>query len=234
MELFSRSQVCGDFASCDYAWRCPSKTRDAHCERHGTWHESLIACVYPPRGFFWSLLRKKCSTESESQVNLSRVKSRGWREQGKCRMNTVLFSRRAFSGKGGHFGFGTCTDLSTPHARKTWHRSYMTRTRLMRMRFSTRNEGTWFTTLLSNEEIMKSWIVLCRVKAFGFLLFAGRKANPSLRRVRPQVGLKSQEMRVRPPSRSSSKPVLPQAAYKVFFSDISILALLVRYFFFSY
>jgi len=50
--------------------------------------------------------------------------------------------RRAFSGGGGHFGFRTCTDLSMPHARKTWHSSCMTGILLMRMRFSTRNEGT--------------------------------------------------------------------------------------------
>jgi len=56
--------------------------------------------------------------------------------------SSFLFSRRAFSGGGGHFGFRTCTDLSMPHARKTWHSSRMTGILLMRMRFSTRNEGT--------------------------------------------------------------------------------------------
>ena len=55
---------------------------------------------------------------------------------------SFLFSRRVFSGEGGHCGFGTCTDLSMPHGRKTWHRSYTTGILLMRMRFSTRNQGT--------------------------------------------------------------------------------------------
>ncbi|XP_069337730.1 uncharacterized protein [Eulemur rufifrons] len=49
--------------------------------------------------------------------------------------------RRAFSADGGHFGLGICTDLSMPHARKTWQRSCTTRTLLMRRRFSTRMQG---------------------------------------------------------------------------------------------
>ncbi|XP_078298226.1 uncharacterized protein LOC144615224 [Panthera onca] len=35
------------------------------------------------RGFFGSLLRKRCSEESDNQVNLRRIKYRGWRRQGK-------------------------------------------------------------------------------------------------------------------------------------------------------
>ncbi|XP_060146959.1 LOW QUALITY PROTEIN: leucine-rich repeat-containing protein 37A3-like [Globicephala melas] len=49
--------------------------------------------------------------------------------------------RRAFSGQGGHFmprACRLCVDLSTPHARKTWHKSYMTGSLLMRMRYSIR------------------------------------------------------------------------------------------------
>ncbi|XP_012515116.1 PREDICTED: leucine-rich repeat-containing protein 37B-like, partial [Propithecus coquereli] len=49
---------------------------------------------------------------------------------------------RAFSGSGGHFGLRICTDLSMPDARKTWQRSCMTRSLLMRRRFSTRMQGS--------------------------------------------------------------------------------------------
>ncbi|CAD7679170.1 unnamed protein product [Nyctereutes procyonoides] len=60
------------------------------------------------RFFFHSLLHKRCSIERESQ-------SRGNAEL----TMSFLFSRRAFSGEGGHFGFGTCRDLSMPHGKKT-------------------------------------------------------------------------------------------------------------------
>ena len=52
-----------------------------------------------------------------------------------------LSSRRAFSGEGSHFGLGICIGLSTPHARKTWHRSYTTGSLLMRIRYSIRMQG---------------------------------------------------------------------------------------------
>lgn len=85
--LFSRSQVWGDFARCDYRLRyslSPNKTRGICCERHGKWHESLIVCLFfPPRSFF-RFLRKKRSTDSESKVNLRRIKHCGQKEQEKC------------------------------------------------------------------------------------------------------------------------------------------------------
>ncbi|XP_059764429.1 leucine-rich repeat-containing protein 37A2-like isoform X3 [Balaenoptera ricei] len=62
--------------------------------------------------------------------------------QGKVRV------RRAFSGEGGHFGLGICIGLSTPHARKTWHRSYTTGSLLMRMRYSIRMQDSSGCTLM--------------------------------------------------------------------------------------
>ncbi|XP_072603067.1 lysozyme C-like [Vulpes vulpes] len=63
--------------------------------------------------------------------------------------------RRAFSGEGGHFGFDTCTDLSMPHGRKIWHRSYRKGILLMRMRFSTRNQGLCLAFVESRFNISK-------------------------------------------------------------------------------
>ncbi|XP_022375616.1 leucine-rich repeat-containing protein 37B-like [Enhydra lutris kenyoni] len=140
------------------------------------------------RGFFRSLLRKRCSSENENQVNLSRIKPVAAESMGNAELtSSFLFSRRAFSGEGGHFGFGTCTDLSMPHARKTWHRSYTTRILLMRMRFSTRNQER-------------------KVKP------QQRRLRPQIRL------LKSWVRRARPPQRPSrSEPILPQATYRVYF-----------------
>ena len=48
-------------------------------------------CVcFPPRGFFGFLLRKRCSGESESEVNLRRTECRGQRKEGRCRLNISL------------------------------------------------------------------------------------------------------------------------------------------------
>ncbi|XP_057570736.1 leucine-rich repeat-containing protein 37A3-like isoform X1 [Hippopotamus amphibius kiboko] len=94
------------------------------------------------RGFFPFLLRKRSSREGESQVTLRRVTYCGWRKQGDAELIfPFLCSRRAFTGEGGHFGLGIHIDRSAPHARKTWHRSYTTRSLLMRMRFSRRMRG---------------------------------------------------------------------------------------------
>ncbi|XP_048970620.1 uncharacterized protein [Canis lupus baileyi] len=70
--------------------------------------------------------------------------------------------RRVFSGEGGHCGFGTCTDLSMPHGRKTWHRSYTTGILLMRMRFSTRNQERKVMrqqrSLRLQIQLLKTWV----------------------------------------------------------------------------
>ncbi|KAB1265490.1 hypothetical protein Cadr_000018786 [Camelus dromedarius] len=47
-------------------------------------------------------------------------------------------ARRASSRECGRSGSGTCTDLSVPHAKKIWCRSYMMGSLLTRKRFSVR------------------------------------------------------------------------------------------------
>lgn len=62
----------------------------------------------------------------------------------------ISVSQEAFSGGGGHFGFGTCTGLSMPHARKTWRRSCTTRSLQKRDEIFNKDAGVNYRTVYTS------------------------------------------------------------------------------------
>ncbi|XP_049557577.1 leucine-rich repeat-containing protein 37B isoform X8 [Orcinus orca] len=112
--------------------------------------------------------------------------------------------RRAISGEGGHFGLRIPIGPSTPHAWKTWHKSYTTGSLLMRMRYSIRMQGK------SSKPQQRS-----------FWLHIGLMQR-RVRKVRQHTRL------------PQSEPCSASSHLQMLFSNIGFSALLVKYLFFSY
>ncbi|XP_059854340.1 leucine-rich repeat-containing protein 37A3-like [Delphinus delphis] len=121
--------------------------------------------------------------------------------------DTKSSRRRAFSGQGGHFmprACRLCIDLSTPHARKTWHKSYMTGSLPMRMRYSIRTQRK-----ASKPPQRSFWLHIGLMQRW-------------VRKVRQHTRL------------PQSEPCSASGHLQMLFSNIGSSALLVKYLFFLY